>query len=150
MRKYQVKISEVEVPVYRLLLVLGLTVTITLAELLLAQLSHSITLLVLFHQNFYNVLTLVVSCVTRAREREAGAAISLQITRVCSHEWYYYTAACLPTSGRVQGGRVTDAAAPRRNVGAGPGRGAVVTCQGLVDIHSCSSRYARRKWAIAA
>ena len=41
---------------------------------------------------------------------------------------------CLPTSGGVQGRRVTDAAAPRRNVGAGPGRGAaVVTCQGLVD-----------------
>ena len=40
---------------------------------------------------------------------------------------------CLPTSGRVQGRRVTDAAAPRRNVGAGPGRGAAVTCQGLVD-----------------
>ena len=41
---------------------------------------------------------------------------------------------CLPTSGRVQGRRVTDAAAPRRNVGAGPGRGAAVTCQGLVDV----------------
>ena len=70
MRKYQVKISELEVPVYRLLLVLVLTVTISLVELILAQLSHSITLLVLFHQNLYNVLTLVVSCVTRARERE--------------------------------------------------------------------------------
>ena len=64
------KISEVEVPVYRLLLVLGLTVIITLAELILAQLSHSITLLVLFHQNIYNVLTLVVSCVTRSRDKE--------------------------------------------------------------------------------
>ena len=40
---------------------------------------------------------------------------------------------CLLTSGRVQGRRVTDAAAPRRNVGAGPGRGAAVTCQGMVD-----------------
>ena len=77
MRKYQVKISEVEVPVYRLLLVLGLTVTITLAELILAQLSHSITLLVLFHQNIYNVLTLVVSCVTRSRDKEEEQVVEV-------------------------------------------------------------------------
>ena len=64
------KISEVEVPVYRLLLVLVLTLIITVVELVLAQLSHSITLLVLFHQNIYNVLTLVVSCVTRSRDKE--------------------------------------------------------------------------------
>ena len=64
------KTSELEVPVYRLVLVLVLTAIITLAELILAQLSHSITLLVLFHQNIYNVLTLVVSCVTRSRDRE--------------------------------------------------------------------------------
>ena len=64
------KISEVEVPVYRLLLVLVLTVILALLELILAQLSHSITLLVLFHQNIYNVLTLVVSCVTRSRDKE--------------------------------------------------------------------------------
>ena len=64
------KISEVEVPVYRLLLVLVLTLIITVVELVLAQLSHSITLLVLFHQNIYNVLTLVVSCVTRFRSRD--------------------------------------------------------------------------------
>ena len=70
MRNYQVKISELEVPVFRLLLVLVLTVTISLVELILAQLSHSITLLVLFHQNLYNVLTLVVSCVTRSRDKE--------------------------------------------------------------------------------
>ena len=70
MRKYQVKISELEVPVYRLLLVLVLTVTISLVELILAQLSHSITLLVLFHQNIYNVLTLLVTCVTRSRDKE--------------------------------------------------------------------------------
>ena len=70
MRNYQVKISELEVPVFRLLLVLVLTVTISLVELILAQLSHSITLLVLFHQNIYNVLTLVVSCVTRCSEKE--------------------------------------------------------------------------------
>ena len=62
--------SEVEVPLYRLLMVLVLSVIITLVELILAQLSHSITLLVLFHQNIYNILTLVVSCVTRSRERE--------------------------------------------------------------------------------
>ena len=71
------KISEVEVPVYRLLLVLGLTVTITLAELILAQLSHSITLLVLFHQNIYNVLTLVVSCVTRSRDKEEEQVVEV-------------------------------------------------------------------------
>ena len=64
------KISELEVPVYRLLLVLVLTLIITVVELVLAQLSHSITLLVLFHQNIYNVLTLVVSCVTRSRDKE--------------------------------------------------------------------------------
>ena len=64
------KISEAEVPVYRLLLVLVLTLIITVVELVLAQLSHSITLLVLFHQNIYNVLTLVVSCVTRSRDKE--------------------------------------------------------------------------------
>ena len=57
-------------PVYRLLLVLVLTLIITVVELVLAQLSHSITLLVLFHQNIYNVLTLVVSCVTRSRDKE--------------------------------------------------------------------------------
>ena len=64
------KISEVEVPVSRLLLMLALTAIITLAELILAQLSHSITLLVLFHQNIYNVLTLLVTCVTRSRDKE--------------------------------------------------------------------------------
>ena len=57
-------------PVSRLLLVLVLTLIITVVELVLAQLSHSITLLVLFHQNIYNVLTLVVSCVTRSRDKE--------------------------------------------------------------------------------
>ena len=54
---------------YRLLLVLVLTVFITLLELILAQLSHSITLLILFHQNIYNVLTLAVSCVTNCSEK---------------------------------------------------------------------------------
>ena len=54
----------------RLLLMLALTAIITLAELILAQLSHSITLLVLFHQNIYNVLTLLVTCVTRSRDKE--------------------------------------------------------------------------------
>ena len=62
------KISET-VPVYRLLLVLVLTVFITLLELILAQLSHSITLLILFHQNIYNVITLAVSCVTNCSEK---------------------------------------------------------------------------------
>ena len=71
------KTSELEVPVYRLGLVLVLTAIITLAELILAQLSHSITLLVLFHQNIYNVLTLVVSCVTRSRDKEEEQVVEV-------------------------------------------------------------------------
>eukprot|EP00092_Neocalanus_flemingeri_P090158 GFUD01114168.1.p1 GENE.GFUD01114168.1~~GFUD01114168.1.p1 ORF type:complete len:367 (-),score=88.31 GFUD01114168.1:241-1341(-) len=51
----------------RLLAVLVLTVAVTVAELVLAQVTHSITLLVLVHQNIYNVITLVVSCVTRVK-----------------------------------------------------------------------------------
>jgi len=48
----------------QLLTILVLTVGVTIAELVLAQITHSITLLVLVHQNIYNVLTLVVSCVS--------------------------------------------------------------------------------------
>jgi Co/Zn/Cd efflux system component len=44
-----------------------LTTLVTIAELVLAQATHSITLLVLVHQNIYNVITLVVSCVTRVK-----------------------------------------------------------------------------------
>ena len=59
--------AEDAVSMSRLLAVLVLTAGVTIAELVLAQVTHSITLLVLVHQNIYNVLTLVVSCVTRAK-----------------------------------------------------------------------------------
>jgi len=61
---------EMVVSMSRLLSVLVLTVTVTIAELVLAQITHSITLLVLVHQNIYNVLTLLVSCVTRFKDRK--------------------------------------------------------------------------------
>ena len=59
------------VPVSRLVTVLVLTVLITVAELVLAQLTHCISLLVLVHQNIYNSLTLIVSCVTRWKGEES-------------------------------------------------------------------------------
>jgi len=55
------------VSVARLVATLVLSAAITIAELVLAQATHSITLLVLVHQNIYNVITLVVSCVTRVK-----------------------------------------------------------------------------------
>ena len=58
-------------PVSRLITVLVLTITITIAELVLAQLTHCISLLVLVHQNIYNSLTLIVSCVTRWKGEES-------------------------------------------------------------------------------
>ena len=59
------------VPATYLVLVLSLTAIITLAELVLAQLTHCISLLVLVHQNIYNSLTLIVSCVTRWKGEES-------------------------------------------------------------------------------
>jgi len=56
---------EDNVSVYQLLAILVLTVGLSIAELVLAQVTHSITLLVLVHQNIYNVLTLLVSCITK-------------------------------------------------------------------------------------
>jgi len=47
--------------------VLVLTLGATLAELVLAQMTHCISLLVLVHQNIYNVLTLVVTIISRAK-----------------------------------------------------------------------------------
>ena len=68
---------------YRLLLVLVLTVFITLLELILAQLSHSITLLILFHQNIYNVITLAVSCVTNCSEKGEEVAAEIECNCTC-------------------------------------------------------------------
>ena len=65
------------VPVSRLVTVLVLTVLITVAELVLAQLTHCISLLVLVHQNIYNTLTLIVSCVTRWKGEEVSSEIFL-------------------------------------------------------------------------
>ena len=59
------------VPATYLVLVLSLTAIITLAELVLAQLTHCISLLVLVHQNIYNCLTLIVTCVTRWKGEES-------------------------------------------------------------------------------
>jgi cation diffusion facilitator family transporter len=59
------------VPATYLVLVLTLTAMITVAELVLAQLTHCISLLVLVHQNIYNTLTLIVSCVTRWKGEES-------------------------------------------------------------------------------
>jgi len=59
--------GDAAVSMSRLLAVLVLTAGVTIAELVLAQVTHSITLLTLVHQNIYNVLTLVVSCVTRVK-----------------------------------------------------------------------------------
>ena len=66
------------VPATYLVLVLSLTAIITLAELVLAQLTHCISLLVLVHQNIYNTLTLIVSCVTRWKGEEVSAEIFLE------------------------------------------------------------------------
>merc|ERR1719435_853515 len=55
----------------RLMAVTILTSALTIAELILAQITHSITLLVLVHQNIYNVLTLVVSCITRFKAEKS-------------------------------------------------------------------------------
>merc|ERR1712013_146827 len=57
--------TEDAVSVYHLLAILILTMGLSIAELVLAQVTHSITLLVLVHQNIYNVLTLLVSCITK-------------------------------------------------------------------------------------
>ena len=68
---------EVVVPSAYLVLVLTLTAMITVAELVLAQLTHCISLLVLVHQNIYNTLTLIVSCVTRWKGEEVSSEIFL-------------------------------------------------------------------------
>jgi len=59
--------AEDAVSMSRLVAVLVLTAAVTIAELMLAQLTHSITLLVLVHQNIYNLITLIVSCITRIK-----------------------------------------------------------------------------------
>jgi len=59
--------SEDAVSVNHLLAVLVLTVGLSIAELVLAQITHSITLLVLVHQNIYNMLTLLVSAITNLK-----------------------------------------------------------------------------------
>ena len=69
------KQMETVVPATYLVLVLTLTAMITVAELVLAQLTHCISLLVLVHQNIYNTLTLVVSCVTRWKGEEVSGEI---------------------------------------------------------------------------
>jgi len=65
------KQTEHTVSASRLVTVLVLTVIITVAELVLAQLTHCISLLVLVHHNIYNSLTLIVSCVTRWKGEES-------------------------------------------------------------------------------
>jgi len=55
----------------RLLTIMILTSALTIAELILAQITHSITLLVLVHQNIYNVITLIVSCITKIKGDES-------------------------------------------------------------------------------
>ena len=65
------KETEELVSVARLVTVLILTVIITVSELVLAQLTHCISLLVLVHQNIYNCLTLIVTCVTRWKGEES-------------------------------------------------------------------------------
>ena len=59
------------VPSSQLILVMVLTIIITVSELVLAQLTHCISLLVLVHQNIYNCLTLIVTCVTRWKGEES-------------------------------------------------------------------------------
>lgn len=46
----------------KLCLVLAISAVTTAGELVLAQMTHSITLLVLVHQNIYNCITVAVSC----------------------------------------------------------------------------------------
>ena len=70
---------EAVVPATYLVLVLTLTAMITVAELVLAQLTHCISLLVLVHQNIYNTLTLIVSCVTRWKGEEVRGELFSKI-----------------------------------------------------------------------
>ncbi|XP_023335465.1 zinc transporter 1 isoform X2 [Eurytemora carolleeae] len=58
------------VPLSRLVLVLILTAIMTSGELVMAQICHSITLLVLVHQNIYNCITISVACITTKLSRD--------------------------------------------------------------------------------
>jgi len=59
------KAGEVSIPVTRLASLLIATGLVTVGQLVLAQITHSITLLTLVHQNIYNSLTLLVSVLTQ-------------------------------------------------------------------------------------
>ena len=64
------KAGEVSIPVTRLASLLAATSLCTVGQLVLAQMTHSITLLTLVHQNIYNSLTLLVSVLTQWKSRE--------------------------------------------------------------------------------
>jgi len=55
------------VPLARLLAVTALTASLTAGQLVLAQMTHCITLLVLVHYNIYNVLTLTVAAISAVK-----------------------------------------------------------------------------------
>lgn len=54
----------------RLSMVLAVTASLTTAELVIAQITHSITLLVLVHQNIYNSITVCVACASTKLSNE--------------------------------------------------------------------------------
>ena len=57
--------TEQQVPQARLLTLLVLTTAATVGQLVLAQLTHCITLLTMVHQNIYNALTILVSALAQ-------------------------------------------------------------------------------------
>lgn len=60
------------VSLVKLVTMLVITVGVSVSELVLAEMSHSICLLVLVHQNIYNSISLAVSCVTSIKGSEPG------------------------------------------------------------------------------
>merc|ERR1719471_1167666 len=70
------KAGEVSVPVTRLASLLVATGLVTAGQLVLAQITHSITLLTLVHQNIYNSLTLLVSVLTQWKSRRVEESLN--------------------------------------------------------------------------
>jgi len=70
--KPKVERKQIDVPLKWLCLVSALSITATAAELVLAQICHSITLLVLVHQNIYNSISFIVLCLACKYSKEAS------------------------------------------------------------------------------
>ena len=66
------KSSEHQVPLKRLLTLLVVTTVVTVGQLVLAQVTHCITLLTMVHHNIYNALTILVSVLAQWKHEKVN------------------------------------------------------------------------------